>query len=420
MDRGGPDLTASTDSSPDDLLARDRGYQDMACQPESDAQFCSRNQAECDELEAKDNCGKARKVTCGSCNAPLTCGGGGTANVCGFANGNWATQIVDSQGHVGRNVALALDNNDVAHVAYQDTTSTVALKHALLQGGTWTTAALDSGPLAAEYLDIAVTPAGAVHIAARRGGQPTLWTRGAPWSAETIHTFGGRHVALTVDSTGKLHLCHGDSRGELLLYSVEGRSGWSTETIRGKALSGQPLGAYCDLAVDASGGVHVSYENSNWQRLGYAFKPSGGSWKNEDAAKAPQGKVGSYTSITLDSAGKPLISYFRLVDKTIALARRGTSAASWSSEIVDSTGIIAAHTSLALDSAGAPHLSYFDSTLGAVRYAVKQGSAWSKETVAVVGSGTGGFNDLAVDSGGKAHLVFYNAIAKRLEYATQK
>jgi hypothetical protein len=55
------------------------------CTPETNTDFCTRLGKNCDPVTANDNCGTSRNVTCGTCNTPQTCGGGGTTNVCGIA-----------------------------------------------------------------------------------------------------------------------------------------------------------------------------------------------------------------------------------------------------------------------------------------------------------------------------------------------
>ena len=52
------------------------------CIPETDQTFCSRFGKDCGILSMGDNCGESRTVNCGTCVAPETCGGGGVANVC--------------------------------------------------------------------------------------------------------------------------------------------------------------------------------------------------------------------------------------------------------------------------------------------------------------------------------------------------
>jgi hypothetical protein len=56
---------------------------DAGCRPEFEAAFCDRYGANCDPVTGLDNCGISRTINCGLCRAPLTCGGGGTPNVCG-------------------------------------------------------------------------------------------------------------------------------------------------------------------------------------------------------------------------------------------------------------------------------------------------------------------------------------------------
>ncbi len=53
-----------------------------ACVPETNQEFCARLVKNCDEVTAPDNCGVDRTVDCGACTMPATCGGGGTPNVC--------------------------------------------------------------------------------------------------------------------------------------------------------------------------------------------------------------------------------------------------------------------------------------------------------------------------------------------------
>lgn len=54
-----------------------------ACVPEADAAFCGRLGKSCDAVTGSDNCGTARSVaSCGSCAAPQSCAGKGSANVC--------------------------------------------------------------------------------------------------------------------------------------------------------------------------------------------------------------------------------------------------------------------------------------------------------------------------------------------------
>jgi hypothetical protein len=61
----------------------DTGSACGACVPETDEAFCQRLGATCGMLSANDNCGAPRAVmSCGGCDAGVTCGEGGVANLC--------------------------------------------------------------------------------------------------------------------------------------------------------------------------------------------------------------------------------------------------------------------------------------------------------------------------------------------------
>ncbi len=68
------------------------------CTPETNAQFCARLGTNCGSVTSADNCGVSRTASCGtSCPYPQTCGGGGSANVCG-CTGETDAQLCASLG----------------------------------------------------------------------------------------------------------------------------------------------------------------------------------------------------------------------------------------------------------------------------------------------------------------------------------
>ena len=72
------------------------------------------------------------------------------------------------------------------------------------------------------------------------------------------------------------------------------------------------------------------------------------------------GNVGSYTSLRLDSAGLPRISYNDFTNGDLKYAAYNGTA--WTLSTVDSTGNVGFDTSLVLDSADHPWISYYDIT----------------------------------------------------------
>ncbi len=68
---GGEDLDAGPDT-----------FDGYICQPETNTEFCARQQKNCDNVTGVNNCGVSSTFNCGACLGPQTCAGGGTANVC--------------------------------------------------------------------------------------------------------------------------------------------------------------------------------------------------------------------------------------------------------------------------------------------------------------------------------------------------
>lgn len=76
-------------------------------------------------------------------------------------------------------------------------------------------------------------------------------------------------------------------------------------------------------------------------------------WNTETVES--QGDVGNWTSLAVDSSGRPHVSYNDYDDHALKYAwRDGTS---WFSATVDAAARVH-HTSIALDSTGLPHISY--------------------------------------------------------------
>ncbi|MEE8389283.1 MAG: hypothetical protein V3S14_00595 [Anaerolineae bacterium] len=74
------------------------------------------------------------------------------------------------------------------------------------------------------------------------------------------------------------------------------------------------------------------------------------------------------------------------------------------------------HTSLALDGAGHPHISYFDDTNDDLKCAWHDGTSWHIETVDSAGS-VGVYPSLALDGAGHPHISYYDGIDDDLKYA---
>jgi len=169
-------------------------------------------------------------------------------------------------------------------------------------------------------------------------------------------------------------------------------------------------GRYSSVAMDSDGRPHVSYYNHEDDDLKYA-RWTGTSWAVETVDAA--GDVGRYTSLALDAAGRPFISYYDNTHSALKLAQ--WTGAAWAIQTVAAnTGDES--TSLALSTAGRPRITFFHDVTKSLNQAEWTGAAWALQTVDA-GPFVGQHNSLALDSAGNPNIGYFDLLNADLKVA---
>lgn len=197
---------------------------------------------------------------------------------------------------------------------------------------------------------------------------------------KTVPGFLGLFTSLVLDGTGNPVISYRDATNGLLKVlhcddpnCEEDESG----NITTPDTTGN-VGEYASLALDGGNPVVAYFDVGNNDlkvlRCGDSTCSSGNTIKSPDTA----GVVGRFLSMVLDGVGNPVISYHQasnggalkvlhcgdpVCDGTLGLPHSTNSIAT-----PDMDGLVGEYTSIKLDAAGNPVISYFDETNGALKF----------------------------------------------------
>ena len=179
---------------------------------------------------------------------------------------------------------------------------------------------------------------------------------------------------------------------------------WQVETVYFPANPEEST----SITLDSAGRPYISFQDfvhlmlANWD---------GSDWRVETVDGAIF--VGKHSSLALNGADRPHIAYYD--GYNLKYARWDGFA--WQIETVDSAGNVGNYTSLVLDAADYSHISYYVSSPDSdLKYARWDGSTWQIETVDSAGS-VGRYTSLALDVVGYQHISYYDDTNDDLKYA---
>jgi uncharacterized repeat protein (TIGR01451 family) len=302
--------------------------------------------------------------------------------------GGWQIAIVDSGEDLGYHVSLALDASGFPHLSYQDWTNS-KLKYAYEDGAGWHVSVVDGAGFVVSDSALALDMVGRPHISYQAAVYPDAVLKYAyqdttGWHFQTLdnETGTGYDSSISIDGANSPWISYVDRvRSTLKLAHWDATlKTWHTEAVDSAATVGQ----YGSLALDAAGQPRVSYYDSTYEaglNLKYAYQDLASLWHAETADTGGTDTwVGKYSSLALDTAGYPHVSYYDETNTALKYAYQDV--AGWHTATIDSAGIVGLYTSLALDGADRPHISYYDMTTEQVKYAYQDaGGMWHIEIV---------------------------------------
>ncbi|MDZ4278497.1 MAG: hypothetical protein U1B78_05105 [Dehalococcoidia bacterium] len=232
-------------------------------------------------------------------------------------------------------------------------------------------------------------------------------------------------TSLTLDASGNPVVSYFDDANDNLkvLHCDDPNCSGTGDTATAPDTLGD-VGRYASIALDASGNPVVSYADSTNGDLKvlHCNDPNCAGAGESIAAPDTAGGVGTWTSLTLDGAGYPVVGYHDDTNSDLKVLHCDDPNCVGGGESItspDTRGSIGQHTSLTLDAAGNPVVSYYDATGGDLKVmrcndpncVGGNESLAAPDTSGVVGQ----YTSLALDGAGKPVVSHFDFIAGDLK-----
>lgn len=170
---------------------------------------------------------------------------------------------------------------------------------------------------------------------------------------------------------------------------------------------------YIDMAIGLNDFLYISYYDRFLESLKVAFIEDDNT--RIDIVDS-EGKVGLYSSISIDSDNNVHVSYYDEYNGDLKYAYWSDN--EWKIEIVDYIGNVGLFSCIDIDSQGYPHISYYDKTNGDLKYCYYSDAGWIIEIVEENGD-IGLSTSLVIDSDDIPHISFTNKKEDSLYYTTK-
>ena len=388
--------------------------------------------AGCDGISCSLTCSSGYLDCSGACSAcpangkTFACGAAGKCvanecvngySVCDGACCKWQIDTVTSSSAGGR-LSIAIDENDVSHIAFWATAKDVrwGKRNAT---GTWTIETIETtGSMSDDQIvSVGVVPGGEpavlyldgrgnVRIGERKKGGTSGWTKSTVYAAASPDV--PLAPSLAVQADGTLHAAFGEDGSPYhLYYATRLLTGptWTQELVD----SPDGLGLATAIALDASNkpslaAMEIAVE-TNYDDTAYFFARSGASFTPQ---KIESGALGYSLSMAI-GAGFAQVGFARGYLDTLVYATQGTP---WLLADVQPNSA-RDDASLVVDKQGDPHFVYVSSVSGAVRHAYLAAGAWTSDLVDSDAAGV----SAAVDKSGRVRIVYRSSTNGAVKHA---
>jgi hypothetical protein len=226
------------------------------------------------------------------------------------------------------------------------------------------------------------------------------------WIIDTIEPDECRFVSLAFDTQAQPHASFYSVPTLDLHYATRSSSGWMVETVD----STSNVGTYTSIKLDNADRPRISYRHGGDADLKYAER--NGAWATEIVHVDGWG---DWTSLALEPDGTPHVSYLSYDGEYHLQYATRTGASTWSTELVDD--YVKTSTALVLDTTGTPCIAYYEYSVGDLMFARQSDGSWTIETITSVGD-VGKWPSMALAPDGTFRISFVDASVGRIRVAT--
>ncbi|MDP8224409.1 MAG: hypothetical protein P9L99_13675 [Candidatus Lernaella stagnicola] len=324
-------------------------------------------------------------------------------------DGVWSSQVLLSEGDVGRAPSIVVDSTGGPHVIQYDVSGR-DIKHGTNASGEWVWESVLGTE--ATWTALAIDATGYLHAVVDKKVYGYLYyatNKSGAWQSTALSTSGAGYSftpgGIVVDSAGFAHVTYGWIYGSglpTIRYGTNATGSWITTS----------LGYYRDpdpaIALDGAGRPVIAFNETD--HLTFATKTDG-TWAYETIDPDHGGNRAN-----LEYDGHWYVSYFDSLAHNLRYA--DDAGGDWRFAALDESGMVERSLPVAMGFDGVEeiHALYYKKPEWELTHATNRGGQWTSTPVASVGADTSGANALAFDAEGGVHATFYEVDEDALYY----